>query len=66
MNFFTLIPMLLSRLGVSAQANPKATNTVSGLALLAAGWFGIDASTFAQVGQAMCSVGTTLQKLPSF
>ena len=66
MNFLTLMPTLLSKLGASSVANPKTTNTISALAVLASAWFGIDASTFASVGQAMCSVGTTLQKLPSF
>lgn len=66
----TFLPGLFGKifgyLGGAAAGNPKTTNSISALAVLASAWFGIDASTFAGIGKTMCSIGETLQKLPSF
>ena len=62
----TLIARALGFLSTASSGNPKTTNTISALAALASAWYGIDASTFASVGKTLCSVGDTLQKIPSF
>lgn len=67
MNFLpALIARALGFLSTASSGNPKATNTISALAVLASAWYGIDASTFARIGKMLCSIGDTLQKIPSF
>ncbi len=70
MNIASMLPSIFGKLfgtlSGASQSNPKSTNTISAAAVLAGAWFGIDASTFAGVGETMCAIGETLQKVPSF
>ena len=67
MNFLpSLISKALGYFSGASATNPKATNSLAALAVLAGVWFGIDAGTFANAGAALCNIGTTLQKVPSF
>ena len=67
MNFLPgLAAKVFGYLGGASASNPKITNSIGAVLGLASAWFGIDAATFASVGKSLCSIGSTLQNVPSF